>query len=87
MIASQIPLISCSVYEVQPENVESRLTANLINKNNDRTETNSNPGEAAAGSLKHWDWLGLYRKTLFKRKTAINWFISVILTYFFSMWQ
>lgn len=53
MIASQIPGISFSIYEVQPEHVESRLTPNLINKNNDRTETNSNPGEAAAGSLKH----------------------------------
>lgn len=71
MIASQIPRISCSIYEVQPEHVESRWTANLINKNNDRTEINSNPGEAAAGSLKHWGQLGLYRKTLFKRKEKL----------------
>lgn len=53
MITSQIPSISCSIYEVQPEHVESRLTSNLVNKNNDRTETNSNPGEAATGRLKH----------------------------------
>lgn len=48
--------------------MESRLTSDPVNKNNDRTETNSNPGEAAAGSLKHRDQLGLYGKTLFKRK-------------------
>lgn len=48
MIAFQIPGISCSIYEFQPEHVESRLTSDPVNKNNDRTETNSNPGEFEA---------------------------------------